>query len=189
MTDENKNNQETDQQDTDDQQQDDQTPNTDDATGKNGGDGDGKDQKTFTQAELDAIVKERLDREKKKQQEKALAEQQRFEELAQQRAQKLAELEPQLEQTNSQAERYKAALEAHLTAQKDPLAEHILTLLEKMDPVDQLEYISTNREALFPRTNGDSKGGGVDPTPKGKGDGNVTDEERRKKAVSAKSYY
>jgi hypothetical protein len=75
----------------------------------------------FTQAQLEAAIKERLDRERKKSEEaaakaateaeqKRLADQQEWQKLAEARAQELAALEP----VKAQAERYEAALKAQL---------------------------------------------------------------------------
>lgn len=121
-----------------------------------------KTEKTFTQAELDAIVKDRLERAQRKAQEteakaradaeaKALAEQGEFKTLAEQRAQRIAELEQATEASKSvekERDRYQAALRSHLDAQRAELPAHILALLDKLDVADQLEWISANRAAV-----------------------------------------
>lgn len=48
------------------------------------------------------------------------------------------------------AERAEGALKVYLDTEREGLPEHIITLLDKMDPVDQLSYISDNREHLKP---------------------------------------
>lgn len=111
------------------------------------------DDKRFTQAELEAIVKDRLAREQRKGQEaadkarqdaeaKALAEQGKYKELADGHAAKIAELEPK-------AQRYEAALRAQVAELRKDLPEHITALLDKMDAAEQLEYLATNRAKLI----------------------------------------
>jgi hypothetical protein len=124
-------------------------------TGQQAGNGGSGDDKRFTQAELDAIVRDRLDRQRRateaQQQKdreateaKALEEQQEFKKLADQRAEKVAELEP----FKAKAERYEAALTALLEAERKDIPEHLVALLDKLDPAEQLEWIATNREAI-----------------------------------------
>jgi hypothetical protein len=123
----------------------------------------------FTQAQLEAAIKERLDRERKKSEEaaakaateaeqKRLADQQEWQKLAEARAQELAALEP----VKAQAERYEAALKAQLEALRKPLPAHILTLLDALDPAAQLEYIAANQEQLVPKQE-PQRGGGTPP--------------------------
>lgn len=114
------------------------------------------------QADIEAKLKERLERERKKAEQatlkaKADAEAEaakkngEWQKLAEQReaeaaalTKKLAELEP----VSGKAERYEATLKKYLEAQKKDLPAHILALLEKLDPVDQLEYITANADVL-----------------------------------------
>jgi hypothetical protein len=138
--------------------------------------GDTPEEKKFTQKELDAIFADRLAREKKKQdeataklkkqaEEDALVKNQEYQKLADERGKRVAELEGQvgeLETVRTQAERYKGALETYLQAEKKDLPKHVLTLLEKLDPVDQIEYISANREQLGKSNEGPQ---GVPPSP------------------------
>lgn len=140
----------------------------DNAQQQNAGDGD----KRFTQAELDAIVADRLKRatesaerkaatERQKAEERAATEQGQFKELAEQRQSRIAELEP----FEAKATRYEAALTTLLTAQRKDLPGHLTALLDKLDPAEQLEWIAANQDALKP-TNGSA---GPNPTPKGSG--------------------
>lgn len=48
------------------------------------------------------------------------------------------------------AERYEAALEKLLEREREGLPEYIVRLLDRMDPAEQLEYISEHRELLVP---------------------------------------
>ncbi len=126
-------------------------PPAGDATGTNGG-----DEKRFTQAELDAIVKARLEREQgkaAKDREKAeadararaLAEQGEFKTLAEQRAARIAELEPLATET----EQLRMATKALLDRQREGLPEYILPLLDAMPVAGQLEYLAKNRDKLI----------------------------------------
>ena len=122
----------------------------------------GKDEKTFTQAELDQIVKDRLERERKKHEadaEKArkqaeaaaLEKNQEWQKLAETRAQELADLareKDELAPYKEQAEKYRAALDAQLAKAKEKLPKHILPLIEKLDPVEAMAYITEHAEEL-----------------------------------------
>ena len=148
------------------------TPPTGDATG----DTKGGDERRFSKAEMDAIVQDRLDRDRKARErdneksrreaeEKALKEQSEWQKLAEKHAARISELEPlhaTVEETNAQLGRYKGALEAHLATQRDSLPDHIMDLLDRFDPVDQLEWLAKNRELL-----GQQRGGnGIPTTPR-----------------------
>ncbi len=64
--------------------------------------------------------------------------------LAEQAQAKVAELEPH----KARADRYEASLTKLLAEERKGLPKHVLTLLDKLDPADQLDYIAENREAL-----------------------------------------
>lgn len=153
-----------------------------------GGDGDKKpdpaqengstpEDKKFTQKDVDAIIAERLERMKKTQEaaaeklkkqaeEDALVKNQEFQKLADERGKRVAELEGQVTELTTvreQAERYKGALEKYLEAERKGLPKHVLTLLEKLDPVDQIEYIAANRAELGKPA--EQKIEGVPPSP------------------------
>lgn len=132
------------------------------------------EEKKFSQKELDAIIADRLKREKegqekatekarKQAEEEALLKNQEFQKLAEDRGKRISELEPklgELEKATQSSERYKSALEKYLENEKKGLPKHVLTLLEKLDPVEQIEYIAENREAF-----GTSGPEGVPPSP------------------------
>ena len=116
---------------------------------------DVQQEKAFTQADVDRIINERLAREKAAREKdaakaketaeaEALKKNQEWQALAEKNAAKLAELEPLSEQVT----RYKGALEKYLANEKKDLPKHVLVLLEKLDPVEQIEYIATNRAEL-----------------------------------------
>lgn len=112
-------------------------------------------EKVFTQADVDRIIKERLEREKTareksaaKAREEAEAEGLKKSEEWQALAKKLEARVGELEPIGEQVTRYKSVLEKYLEAEKKDLPKHVLVLLEKLDPADQMEYLSTNREEL-----------------------------------------
>lgn len=131
---------------------------------------------------------EKAEREAQKAKEDAEAEKlnnaQEFQKLAELRQAKVSELEKQvseLEPLRAKAERLEKALAAQLGAMKKELPVHITALLEKLDVVEQLEYLAANQEAL-------KKPGaaGVPATPNPSGNGKMTDDERRKKAFQVR---
>jgi DNA repair exonuclease SbcCD ATPase subunit len=146
-----------------------------------------KDEKTFTQAEIDQIVKDRLERERKKHEadaEKArkdaeaaaLEKNQEWQKLAEARAKDLETLtkeKSELEPFKEQAEKYKAALEAQLARVKEKLPKHLLPLIDKLDPVEAMAYITEHGEELGakPQTYGE--------TPEGK-ERKLTDEDKKR---------
>lgn len=73
-----------------------------------------------------------------------LAKQQEWQTLAEKRQAALDEMKPYKET----AERYKGALAAILEAQRGGLPGHVVELLDKLDPVDQLEYIAKHQAEL-----------------------------------------
>lgn len=126
-------------------------------------------EKTFTQADLDRIIADRLAREEKKRtdaaekarkdaEQKTLQEQGEYKTLAEQRAAELAAATAKLDAakaTEKTLERYQAALKAQLDTVRKDLPTHITALLDKLDPVDQLTWLAENQDALKP----------ADPTP------------------------
>lgn len=146
------------------------------------------DDKRFTQAELESELAKRLDRKerqakereekaRKEAEERTLAEQGEYRKLAEQRAQELADAQRELEgakETATQLSRYKKTVTTYLEAQRKALPAPILSLLDKLDPVDQLEWIAMNAAELTkpsaPDINAGARGNG---TTKG-----LTDAER-----------
>lgn len=167
---------------------------TGDATGTTGG--SDKPSPSFTQADVDRIVKERLEREQKKAQTaaqkaleeaeaKALADQAKFQELADKRGQKLSELETatadltvKLESEAAKAQRYEKALTTMLTEQRKRVPEHLHSLLDKLDPVEQLEWVAANGDKLGAT--------GVPATPKPAG---LPDADKERAQAEAERFY
>ncbi|OGR31696.1 MAG: hypothetical protein A2139_07565 [Desulfobacca sp. RBG_16_60_12] len=146
-----------------------------------------KDEKTFTQAELDQIIKDRLEREHKKSEsaaEKArkdaeaaaLEKNQEWQKLAETRATELAALakeREELEPFKEQAEKYRTALDVQLAKVKEKLPKYLLQLIEKLDPVEAMAYITEYAEELGAKPNTYSE------TPEGK-EKKVSDEDKQK---------
>jgi len=121
-----------------------------------------QEEKKFSQAELDAIIDDRLKRERKKSEdatekarkkaeEEALTKNQEWKTLAETRATEIADLtkeKAELEPFKEQAEKYKAALDDQLKKIKEKLPKHLLPLIDKLDPVEAMAYITENGEAL-----------------------------------------
>ena len=169
---------------------------TGDATGQNSG--TDKPTPTFTQSDVDRIVNERLDRERKKAESVtqkareevesiALADQAKFQELADKRGKQVTDLETanatlttQLEAVTAKADRHEKALTKLLAEQLKAVPEHLHSLLSKLDAVEQLEWIAGNADKMKTATNG------VPPTPKP----TVTDGFDKEKAVKdAERFY
>lgn len=176
--------------------QDTEGQDTEDAAGADKGQDSGD--VTFSEAQqgkLDTIIGERLQRAREKWEAEAttakrkaaeqaeatrLEEQQEFQKLAEQRAARVAELEAEIEQVEplqTELGRYKGALEQYVTAAREGLPEHLTPLLDALDPVAQLEYLTTNAEALGQPVSGPP------PTPRAQGTGEPDETERRKRAV------
>jgi hypothetical protein len=148
-----------------------------DADGKGGKGGEpGQGDKQFTQADLDRIVTERLDRERKAREkeaekvktiaeQKALEDEKKWQELAEKQKTQIADFEKsagELTTLKDTHAKYEKALKAYLETQRKGLPDHIVKLLDKLDPVEQLEYIAANAEALNkPKSN-------IPPTPDSK---------------------
>ena len=123
---------------------------------------DPKAEKKFSQAELDQIVKERLDRERKKSEsaaekarreaeEAALAKNQEWQQLAEKRAKDLEALtreKAELEPFKEQADKYKAALNAQLKTIREKLPDYLQEVVDKMDPVEAMDYITKHADKI-----------------------------------------
>lgn len=120
---------------------------------------------TFTaeqQAEVDHIVKERLERVQRKNEteaakakaileEESLKKNSEFEKLANQRQEAIAKLEAdivQLSPHKEQAEKYRASMESLLKSQTDKLPKAMQELLAKLDPLDKMEFLATHAKDL-----------------------------------------
>jgi hypothetical protein len=156
------------------------------------------DERAFSQADVDRIVAERLQREqakatqaaekaKREAEELAATQQGEFKTLAEQRQQRIAALEQQVAEVETQkarADKYEAALKQHLDAQRKDLPKHILELLDDKDPADQLSWLSKNAEQL-----GTTARPGIGPTPRPSGNPAADRiQENRQKLQASGSY-
>lgn len=127
-----------------------------DATGTNSGT---EPAQTYTAADLERIVKERLDREKRaedgrrqmaerKAAEQALADQQNFKTLAEQREARITELETSTTALQAQVERYAATFSKLLEAQLAKVPDYVRELLHEKDPVDQMDWLTRNAATM-----------------------------------------
>lgn len=132
--------------------------------------GEDKAAKTFTQEAVDAIVKERLAKEKAKAKQEAeaaaakarqdaeadaLSKNKEFEALAVKRAEQVTALEAekgalaeQVTALSAQVEAYEAAIKAQLDAQRKDLPEEYADLLDKQAPLEQLAWLAKHRDKL-----------------------------------------
>ncbi len=150
---------------------------------------------TFTQEQLDEIIKKRLAQQKRKLGEQAdaaqqkatdaaettrLQEQKQFKELSEKQAARLAELE----KLEPRLKSYEQAFGIYLEKAREGLPEHLAPLLDKLNPVEQLEYLTEHGAALA------KPAGGVPPTPNtDPKQGQLTPEERRKRSANARHLF
>lgn len=115
------------------------------------------------QSLMDKIIGERLARAKEKwdadaekaqakAQEKAeqerLKAQAEWQKLAEQHEGELNEIKPRLETATAKLELYTEALNNYLQAARDGVASHITALLDRLDPVEQLQWLTEHGEEL-----------------------------------------
>lgn len=145
-----------------------------------------EEEKKFSQAELEAIIEDRLKRERKKSEdaaekarkkaeEEALSKNQEWQQLAEKRQKDLETLtqeKAELEPFKEKSERYEKALMDQLAKVKEKLPKYLLPLIDKMDPVEAMAYIAEHAEELGAKPLTYSE------TPEGK-EKKVTDEERK----------
>jgi hypothetical protein len=183
------------------------TGGSDGKSGEGSGDGKGDDGKTgddpakpqgrtFTQAELDEIVKDRLAKEKRAAEARtenakteaaaqALKDNQKFEELAKTRETQLIAANGQIETLTAERDALTVrvteadtAIATILTSQTKDLPPYIRPLLEKMTPAEQLTYLAANAEAIrkgstqaVPNHSGSGTGAGSGGSGNGSGTG------------------
>lgn len=155
-----------------------------------------EEEKVYSKAEMEAIVEDRLKRDRKKSEaaaekarkeaeEAALTKNQEWQQLAEKRGRDLETLtaeKTELEPFKEQAERYKKALNDQLVKAKEKLPKHILQLIDKMDPVDAMTYITENAEALGAKLDGFQP---YSETPEGKEKKVSSDDEKAGRQASA----
>lgn len=178
-----------------------------DGDGDGAGEGQGAEppsteERKFTQADVEKIISERLERERKKAEAKtakakeeaeakALADQQEWQKLAEKNGHRAAQASNDLEAATEDLEAAKARIKAlesslkeQLKAAKADLPEYILEIVDKLPLDEQMGYLAKHRESI---TGKQRPAGGVPPTPKPAGQiGQVDDKEA--KARMARQY-
>ncbi len=167
-------------------------------------DGDGSQKPTFTQADLDRILADRLSRQEKKlrreleeqadkTKEKELADAAEWQTLAEKRQKQIATLEQRVGELEQQAEtavKYEKALAVYVKQLSEGLPAPILALMEPMDQAARLEWLTANRAQFVaadtPATAVPPASSGVPPTPAPSGEAKFTDDQRRKQAYTAR---
>jgi hypothetical protein len=155
---------------------------------------------TFTQADIDRIIKERLEQEKRTSDEKArkaaekaaadaIKETGDFKTLSEKQAEKMLELETKLAQTDTltqERDTYKQALEEHVKKRREGVPADILEILDVLDPLKQLAWLDKNANKHTTQV------GGVPATPRAETPSapNVADliEQRRRTDSMYKSF-
>lgn len=142
-----------------DQQPQDQQPG--DATGTNGGNAEGQqDERRFSQADVDRLITERLERERRRSEqereraeaaaeERRLAEQQEFQRLAEQRGERIVELETRVQQIESLTQERDDALSVVRTLVEQELSaapDYVRDAIADRNPVAQLQYLNQHRD-------------------------------------------
>lgn len=148
------------------------------------------------QREIDRIIAERLERERRRREQEAqraaqrareemLAQQQEWQRLAEERAARIAELEQQVarvQELEAQVERYRALLQRHVEAQLRTAPRVIREALQRLDPLEQFEFLAEHADEIRPPAP-------VPPTPEGGQVPRLTEEERRRRAVSVRDLW
>lgn len=152
------------------------------------------------QKKVDEMLKERLERERKKTEEatrKAAADAEaeaakkngEWQKVAEAKEKEIAENAKKLAELDAisgKATKFEGALKKQLETLRKDLPASITALLDKLDAAEQLEWLAVNRESLT------KKGpDGVPPTPppNGDGDGKATEEARKTFQRQSRSWF
>ena len=108
-----------------------------------------------------------------------LAEQQKWQELAQKRQDDLTAVKAEAEALKTLSTRLADALNGYLAKEREGIPDHIGALLDKLDVVDQLTYISANREAWAANN---QRPAGVPASPRAGQAPAITEAERRQQS-------
>jgi hypothetical protein len=95
----------------------------------------------------------------------------KFKELAEQHTTTIAELKPKLKAAEERAERYANVLTEHVKGLRKDVPDYVLPLLDKLEPDEQLDYITKNGDKWAPQANGNtaSPPRGAGPGPRAAG--------------------
>jgi hypothetical protein len=112
------------------------------------------------EAELERIKTEREKTEREQAEKNG-----EWQKLAEKHTAELSEVKPKLKAAEDNLERVTTALEKHVKALRKDVPEHIAGLLDRLDPVDQLDWITKNGDQIG---NGQpARGNGPNPRPAG----------------------
>ncbi len=183
-------------------------PSGDDGTaggnGEGAGDGEAQaEEKTFSQAQVERIIAQRLAREREKQERQAAeaAEEQlrakgEWEKLAESRQKKIGEQESRIAELEAQAglvEKYEEALGRYRDQLVEQVPEHVRALLDGRDMADQLSWLTDNVGKFKPGEDGQAEGGQagngtrtIPSTPATREGESITAEQRRRMAYKAR---
>lgn len=109
-----------------------------------------------------------------------LTEQKKFEELAEKRKASLDSVTGERDALKATVEAQAAVLLKLYEARKAAVPEMYQPLLDKLDVVERLDWIAANEEKLAP---GRTQPNGITPTPSPQGKGQLTPDERRRRAA------
>lgn len=84
-----------------------------------------------------------------------------------------------LEAANTKAQRFEAALNGLLEKQRKAVPDHLQALLDKLDPVEQLEWLAGNTDKL-------NSNSGIPSTPKGQN--GMTEAQKQEASKSAQRF-
>lgn len=123
-------------------------------------------EKTFSQADIDKIIKARLDDEKRKAEQKRAAEAGEWQKLAQQHEQDLTATRSEFDSVKAQVEKYSAAVQRLYETRVKALPNAARKAVESLpisDPLDRLAWLDANSELFSattpPNINATDKGG------------------------------
>lgn len=134
------------------------------------------------EAELERIKTEREEADRK-----AAEKNGEWQKLAEQHTAELSSVKPKLKAAEETVERLTTALEKHVKLLRKDVPEHISGLLDRLDPVDQLDWITKNQEQLGP--GGVMRGNGPNPRPAGQqGSHETRVQENQRKLQSTGAY-
>lgn len=158
----------------------------------------------LSQDKVNDIVAERLKRERakwkqelakkeeeaqRKAEEARLEEQEEYRELANERQERITQLEVQvgeIPQYKERIERLEGVLSGYLDHTREELPKPVLSLLENMDLVEQLEWINENADELDIQPRERIPGG---PPPRDRGPRELSEEERAERGIDIRSVW
>lgn len=129
-----------------------------------------------TEEELEALNKRvaKFEKSQTEKEKEKLKEQGEWKAIAEQNALELAKLEDVVDEL----ERYRTTLASILEGQREGIPAPVVDLLDRMSPIEQLEWLSENKEAIIQPKEQPKKQQLADFNPQGDGRGAENDEQR-----------